>query len=349
MISGIEIRKFRTHKKLDVELGPGVTSIVGESFDGKSTIVRALKWVALNYPAGDKMIMWGEKNVSVRVSIDNKRVIRRKGKIGNLYKLQVRGGANDQVFKAFGNDVPQPIAKHFNLSTINFQGQFEAPFWFCETAGEVSRQLNSIVNLEVIDNTLANITSEIRKTRSAVEVTESRLKGAKEQVEELAYVKEMNKEFKSIEDIQSAITENAVQRSSLQELLKSGQIHQSTMNNANSAAQLGNLALRKASQFTKIGDSAKTLSQLIKTARKHIKVVKNRPPSLAPLQKLRSQYIEANTRAKALGAMVQQMETYEDRICQAKKRKTKLKEQMEKLAGKVCPLCGTSTVSKKKS
>jgi len=143
MISKIEIRNFSTHKKQDLEFSPNVTTITGSSFLGKSTILRAIRFVCMNRPTGDKFINWDADKTSVRLTIDKKKIVRRKGKGNNSYTL------DKQEYKAFGNDVPQPIANLVNMSDINFQGQHDAPFWFCETAGEVSRQLNAIINLEV--------------------------------------------------------------------------------------------------------------------------------------------------------------------------------------------------------
>ena len=54
-------------------------------------------------------------------------------------------------YKAIKTDVPEDIDKIFNINSNNIQQQFDNIFWFSETAGEVGRNLNSIVNLDIID------------------------------------------------------------------------------------------------------------------------------------------------------------------------------------------------------
>ncbi len=241
MINGIEIRNFRTHKKQNVVFGPGVTTIVGESFDGKSTIIRALKWVSLNKPAGDKMINWDAQEARVRVTVDSKKVIRKKGKT-NSYKLSGR----KDPFKAFGSDVPEPIQQLFNMSSINFQTQHEPPFWFCETPGEVSRKLNSIVNLEIIDLTLSNIASEITTTKISIKIITKRLEEAQEKKKSLSYAKEMNNDLKRVETLQKDSKKLTTSTLLLTKLVVSAILIQKTRKNQREMVLLGLSAEKRA-------------------------------------------------------------------------------------------------------
>jgi len=212
MIEKIQIRYFRAHKKIDIEFSPFVNSIIGRNAAGKSTIIRAIRWVVKNKPSGNSVINWDSKKAAVRIIFNKDKITRTRSKTINSYKL------NGKEYKAFGNDVPEDIKKAFNLSDINFQGQHEAPFWFCESAGEVSRQLNSIVNLQVIDDTLSNISSGIRKAKTNIEIITDRLKDAEDDRTKLTFVKEMDKELSHIEFIQKVKQGNAVKCSVLSDL-----------------------------------------------------------------------------------------------------------------------------------
>ena len=83
-------------------------------------------------------------------------------------------GMDGVEFKAFGNDVPEDIARVLNVSELNFQGQHDAPLWFTESAGEVSRRLNYIVDLSQIDSTLSAIDSIVREQRWLVQLSETK-------------------------------------------------------------------------------------------------------------------------------------------------------------------------------
>lgn len=48
MISKITIRNFQTHKKSELEFTDGVNLIVGSSDNGKSSVIRAFRWLAEN-------------------------------------------------------------------------------------------------------------------------------------------------------------------------------------------------------------------------------------------------------------------------------------------------------------
>ena len=123
MIEKIEIKNFRAQEKQKIELGKGVTTIIGSSFIGKSTIIKAFKWAVRNKPAGDSVINWDADKAAVRITFDDgNKVVRRRGKNLNNYKL------NKKVFTAFGNDVPSQISNLLNISEINFQNQFDAHF-----------------------------------------------------------------------------------------------------------------------------------------------------------------------------------------------------------------------------
>ena len=59
------------------------------------------------------------------------------------------------------------------------------PFWLSETPGEVSRQLNAIVDLDIIDDALSAVASNVRKTQTMADVCKDRLHVAQEKKQEL--------------------------------------------------------------------------------------------------------------------------------------------------------------------
>ena len=113
MIDLLVLHGFQAHEKLVLRLDPRVTCLVGPSDRGKSSVLRALKWLATNRPSGSEFLRWGSKSVRVKVKADGKTVEREKGQ-ANLYRL----GSDE--FKAFGQDVPEQIASLLNLGEINF-------------------------------------------------------------------------------------------------------------------------------------------------------------------------------------------------------------------------------------
>ncbi len=335
MIEEIKIQNFRTQTKQKIEFSKGVTTIVGSSFVGKSTIIKALKWVTLNKPAGDSVINWDADKAVVRVSFDDdKKVIRKKGKGLNSYKL------NKKVFEAFGNEVPRQIANLFNIAEINFQGQFTAPFWFCETAGEVSRQLNAIVNLDIIDSTLSNIDGQSRKTKIVIDITEKDLKLAIERKKELTYIKDLNKDLVRVEGFDTQSCEKAIECSTIAELLKSGYMYASTRKNARELVLDGKNALSKGKILQEMAEPIENLFRLIQNGRAYQKTINTKPPSLKPIEDLKLESGRLSSLLESFEGLMELVKEKRSEKCQAEKELLAYREKFKKIVGKECPLCG---------
>lgn len=180
MLDRVQITNFQKHKFLKLKPNSGITAIVGPSDAGKSSVVRALRWLALNKPRGKQFIHDGEEEASVKVRIDGKTVERRRGET-NQYRL------GKQIYTAFGNSVPEPISNLLRLGAENFQGQHEGPFWFGLSGGELAARLNEVVDLTIIDETLAKIAKRVREAKTAVDVAKNKLEEAREERKRLKF------------------------------------------------------------------------------------------------------------------------------------------------------------------
>lgn len=215
MLQSLHLRNFQTHRDFFLELDPLTTVITGPSDSGKSSLLRALRWVCTNQPRGDSFITWGEESCSVTLKVDNHTITRTRGK-DNTYQLD-----SGEPYKSFRDDVPQAIQALLNVDPdLNFQQQLDPAFWFLKTPGEVSRELNKIVHLDRIDAVLNNLQSELRKARLTATVSEERLEKATKQAEELAWIEECHAEYQKIEAIQQEHTARSHRIDSLGGLIR---------------------------------------------------------------------------------------------------------------------------------
>lgn len=174
MLTTLKLYNFQAHTRRLLRFDPRITTIRGRTDVGKSAILRALRWLALNDTGGEEFVAWGAEEAVAIVELEDgaggqAKIVRRKGR-ENVYKL------DGQVFKAFGaGKVPDPVAAVLALSEINFQRQHDKPFWLDDPAGEVSRQLNKVIDLSVIDTAMSNAAKMVRTARERVTVSESRL------------------------------------------------------------------------------------------------------------------------------------------------------------------------------
>jgi exonuclease SbcC len=199
MIEAVRLLNFQRHKRLVVRFDPKVTTIIGSTDVGKSSVIRALTWVFTNSPSGDDFITWGETRTQVDVKVDGRTITRVRGKGENSYAL------DGKVFKAFSTDVPDEIRKLLKVGDINLQTQYDAPFWFSiRNKAEIGRQLNKIVDLSVIDESISKVSSLVRTTKTKIVVIEERLDAAKIAVDRLKHVKEMDADLVKVEELEDA-------------------------------------------------------------------------------------------------------------------------------------------------
>jgi len=336
MLENLQIRNFGTNKSKDIEFDPNVTTIIGRSYIGKSWILRALRWVALNKPAGDSFINWDASEAKVKLTIDGRRIIRTRSKSINSYRLSGR----KEPYVAFGNDVPKDIAEIINLSEINFQTQHSTPFWFCETAGEVSRQLNSIVNLELIDSTLANIASEIREANVVVKVIEADLDLAVKQKKELDYVEDLNRDLERVECLQKQFEQITQKRATIAEKLELIAKYRLIRENAVQQASDALKAVSIGDSYFKIADLFEKLSELVESGQSLQKILENKPPSFSPLEKLKVKLDVVIVQFDSLGMLIESIEDRSQEKCQIEIELKERKKELMEVAGGICPLCG---------
>lgn len=215
MLERLLIENFQCHEILEVSFTSGVNSIIGDTDQGKSASLRALMWLITNQPSrGDFFIRKGCDRTSVTLWIDGHKINRTKGKGVNTYQL------DDKVYEAFGNDVPEEISSILNISSISLQRQLDGPFLFNLSPGEVSRELNTVVNLDLIDSVISDIISEQKKAKTEVQVTQVRLDESRQKRDELKWVKEADKDLKEIESIEEDIQKQQQSLDNLESLIE---------------------------------------------------------------------------------------------------------------------------------
>ncbi len=203
------LRNFQRHKKRVLRFDKRVTVIVGSTDRGKSSIIRALRWVSLNAGPAN-IVRWGADKAVVSLKVGKSTVTRRKGG-SNTYVL------DGKKFKAFGTEVPPEIEGVLGMSDINFQRQHSAAFWFSETSGTISKRLNEIVNLGVIDSSLKKVATELRTLKTSVGISRDRLATAKDTRRELRFVKELEAELAELEKLWQDFCEAGNEHTALEE------------------------------------------------------------------------------------------------------------------------------------
>jgi exonuclease SbcC len=181
MIESAEIVLFQPWEYVTLEFLPGVNVIKGTSNEGKSSIMRALRWNLFNYQpqktnwkshfADDK----DEHSVGIAFT-DEQWVLRLKGKENNYL-------AEGLELAAVGTVVPDEIKKITQISDINFQSQDDRYFLLNKSPGVAGKMLNEFVGLQIIDESRTKINGMIRGDKQKLEIVKENIKGTKKQLE----------------------------------------------------------------------------------------------------------------------------------------------------------------------
>lgn len=231
MLERIRIQNFQAHDKLAINLDPGITTIVGPSDVGKSAVIRALRWVLTNQPQGTAFIRHGSKGCTVAVDLDGRNIIRRRGGSLNSYEL------DGQELKAFGTGVPDLVARLVNMGPNNWQGQHDAPFWFSESAPQVSRELNAVVDLGVIDDSLKAIAKTVTNAKARADAATELLSAAVDDRKATAWAKAADSQLQAVEALAAAADDAETARDHLRGLLDTAKTTHETAETATRRAE----------------------------------------------------------------------------------------------------------------
>ena len=174
MIKQVRLINWQGYSDQTVDLSPGINVFIGPIDAGKSSVLRAIRWVVEDEPRGDDYRRRGTKSTEVHITLDSGQVIKRirSSSVNRIHLTHPDG--REEVFEHFKAGLPEPITKLLNLSSLNFQSQFDTPFLLQESAGSVARRLNQFAHLELIDSSLSSANSFIRTTGTALTINEQR-------------------------------------------------------------------------------------------------------------------------------------------------------------------------------
>lgn len=191
-ISKIELHNFQSHEDTVVDLVDGFNIFVGESSNGKTSIVRGINWVINNKPLGTDFIMTGKKDCWVRITFSDGSYIERGRTLTDTgyYKIWDGNPNNvEQEYRGFTNAVPVEVMNVHqmpkisitkNLEThLNMMTQLERPFLITESVNDKAVAIGHITGTSVVDECIrstvasnmsdAKMLKELAKQKSELE------------------------------------------------------------------------------------------------------------------------------------------------------------------------------------
>ncbi|WP_019213697.1 AAA family ATPase [Fenollaria massiliensis] len=214
-IKKIDLINFQSHKFTSLDFADGLNVIVGPSDNGKTSILRAIRWVFFNEPQGLGMLRNNEDFVSVRIYFNNDYSVERKrSKKENLYIIYNERTAEVQEFNSLRTGLPPEVSNVMKIkkitldkaSDINFNIQFQhdGPFMFSYTATQKSALIGKMYNLDVVDKAIDDTNKDIKSQKSDIKRINEEIKELDEKI--LIY-KDIEKEEQLLKD-RETLTKN---------------------------------------------------------------------------------------------------------------------------------------------
>ncbi|MCR9040896.1 AAA family ATPase [Bacillus sp. L381] len=208
-VKQILIKGFQSHIESDIGLSNGLNVITGPSDSGKTAVLRAVRWVAFNEPAGEAFLNRVVGETEVSLTLDTGQVItkrRRRGKTSYLFQQN----EDDEGSLFEKSEVPEEVTAALGIrketfgdfeTTLNFAYQLDAPFLISETASAGAKVLGKLAGTAAVDmavksvnkDTIAARNERSRATQDIEKINGELLKyagveEAKEQLELAQYV-----------------------------------------------------------------------------------------------------------------------------------------------------------------
>jgi hypothetical protein len=201
MLERLTLKNWQCHQEFDVELAP-VTVFTGDNASGKSSILRGLRWLALDEWDGKagEYISWDKTGCAVRLAGEGHTVQRSRSGEGNRYLFD---GEELKAWK--GPGPPKSVQDWLRLGEANFQLQQALPFWLSLTPGQAASALNLIFHLTEIDEAHLRAGREVTRARACVDLGDRHLQDARKLVDDLAGVPAADLALREVEALEDQV------------------------------------------------------------------------------------------------------------------------------------------------
>lgn len=230
-IKSIELQNFQSHHSTHIEPAPPgqLTVITGPSDSGKTAIIRALKWLLYNQPAGADFMRTGASMVRISVKFaDGNIVTRERTAATNRYKILQPGAEKPEVFEGFGATVPLEIQEITGVRTVkiadldlmlNLSEQLDGPFLGQKSISSPARAkiLGKLAGTEEIDVAATETGRDLYRRNQDEKRLDSEIEELEKQIEEFAWIEELGERIAALENLAARIKERQARLATLEQ------------------------------------------------------------------------------------------------------------------------------------
>ena len=200
LIKQLELLNFQSHKKTVIQFSKYLNAIIGSSRAGKSAILRSIFQTFNNEIKWEHCRRWDTDKTSIKITGDDHTIVRVNG--DGVNSLTVDGHKEDFI----GSSTPEHLAKITNIASHNFQRQDELFFMINMKPGLLSKAMNDVSGLSIIDNTIKEAAQRIRDTQAEIRVNNIRLTNIKMEIDDMEFITTADQEYSVIEDLMEEVS-----------------------------------------------------------------------------------------------------------------------------------------------
>jgi exonuclease SbcC len=339
MIEKVTYLRFQPFGKYSLNLSKNITTLVGPSDTGKSSLLRGLRWLAFNRPRGSNFVKHGEESTCLILRYDGKKLTRKKGKKVNTCTL------GQENFAALGDDLPEVVKTSLNLSEVNFQRQSDPPFWFSLTPGDLAKALNQVVDLSLIDSTLSSLSSSLKRAQAEEQVCEKRVRELEGKLDDTSWVEDFCSDVQTITDLEARVSEAQKRVEQLATLLDASATAKASTLKSRKRAELCSVIKLEAECLIASQQRACTLEQILRETAKCRELIGRKPPSLGDLEEEVATWQETKQKAESLRSLSSQIARSRSSLSSLRGEATRAAETLGRESQGKCPLCGSTPPS----
>lgn len=166
----ITLQNFQAHQKTILGLREGLVCVVGPSNAGKSSIVRAIRWLIYDSLRGNRFVRMGQDMATATLDFGDTVVTRAKSKKQNRYGI---GRDKPVWYDAIGTGAPPEVTKALQIPTmrvdkdteieLNVAMQLDQPFLIFASESLRAKFLNVLTGGHVLDAAVRETNRKVKE------------------------------------------------------------------------------------------------------------------------------------------------------------------------------------------
>ncbi len=329
----LHLKGFQAHSNSVLTLAPTITAIVGESNAGKSSIIRAVRFLLENKPNGNKFIQKGKSTCTV--TLDS--ITHTRTKKDNTYQL------NNTTYKALKQKVPEDIQEALNVSEYSIQPQHAKLFLIDDsTSGEAVAKLSQLADLSLAQDSMKLVNTKRRALTASIKANKELILQIEDELKQAEPYKSLSDQSEIIVNKIRQYQSKSKQYTELQLQLQSISTKQQEVDRAvdvsDNIQQCKQLITRQ-TEIDKLKRQCTALSRLVLSVQEAEHTVQSAVDPVPLIESIK-EYKKEEQKVQKLHNKIERVLHLEQQVKNTEQKLINFKRKYKNQLSGVCPLCG---------